>query len=574
MATRGYEPRLMGKDKVPPLDKFPAINAEKGTMQANALFTPYLFFHWPRNHKYVELWCSSCLKYGTMDNPPRTVTSVEMGVLYGKHNDEAICPWCGRTVTLKETGRLGKRKKLIEYHPVVYLKEKGGDLYARAYWARKDYQGELNQPPKFFLIGAYWFGAGRASYTFPSYWRDTYETSVLEGDYNPNRKRITEPFTEDLSFGGCRYIGYTVFGLEEIQKSRFRYCQYEKYEPKRSSALRWELMKYLSLCCLYPRQVEMLMKTGFERLVYDMVTGRKKNSKVINWGEEDYLKAFGLDKQEMRAFKDSGASPQIIGEYKILRNKKLWTSFEDLAAIEEEFPINYSEFLVFCKKRKLLPRKVCAYLTRFVGGCSQNTMTLRRAFEIWRDYLRMAEHLGYDLQDETVFWPRDLMDKHDQAAEEERLKLLREHREKEAEQIMAAREQLERWRKKYNFTMGEYFIRIAEFPGEIVDEGKVLKHCVGGYAERHMAGKTTILFLRRIDAPGASLYTIEMQGNSLQQIHGYKNDMGTGVEPPRKSMAWMLDPWLAWLKKGSPRDKKGNPKQPKTKKQNEEVKIA
>ena len=575
MGTRGYELQLMGKDKAPPLKAFPDIDADMGTLQANALFTPYLFYHWPRSHKYVELWCSSCLKHGTLDNPPRTVTAAEMNVLYGRHNDKACCPWCGREVTMKETGRLGKRKKLLEHHPVVYLKEKDGDLYARAYWARKDYQGELDQPPKFFLVGAYYFGDGLASYTYPSMWRDRYETITLRGNYDPVHRKITEPFMEDTGWNGGRYIGYTVFGLDEIQKSRFRYCRYEQFEPRETNSYHWDLMKYMAACSIWPRQIEMLMKTGFESLVDDLVQGRRKNTKVIKWGETDYLKAFGLSKQELHAWRDSGASPQIIGEYKILRNKKLWTSFEDLAAIEQEWPHDYTEFLRFCKKRKLPPRKVCAYLTRFVGGCSRNTMTLRRAFEIWRDYLNMAEYLDYDLGNETVFWPRDLFEKHDAAAEEQRLKLLREKKEQDAVLLMAQRERIKTWQEKYNFSMGEYFIRVAESASEIVAEGKTLSHCVGGYAERHMAGRTTILFLRRIDMPSASLYTIEMQGNQLQQIHGYKNEVGTGARPPRQTMAWMLEPWLAWLKKGSPRDKEGNPKLPKPrKKKQEEAKIA
>ena len=77
-----------------------------------------------------------------------------------------------------------------------------------------------------------------------------------------------------------------------------------------------------------------------------------------------------------------------------------------------------------------------------------------------------------------------------------------------------------------------------------------------------MLGQCTILFLRRCDAPDASLYTIEMRGNDLQQIHGYRNEHvhGTKMPDPQETMAWLLEPWLDWLKKGSPRDEDGTPK--------------
>ena len=58
-----------------------------------------------------------------------------------------------------------------------------------------------------------------------------------------------------------------------------------------------------------------------------------------------------------------------------------------------------------------------------------------------------------------------------------------------------------------------------------------------------------------------SLYTIEMQGNRLIQIHGYENDRGKAQ--PRDTMAWILEPWLNWIEKGSKRNKDGSPKLPK-----------
>ena len=54
----------------------------------------------------------------------------------------------------------------------------------------------------------------------------------------------------------------------------------------------------------------------------------------------------------------------------------------------------------------------------------------------------------------------------------------------------------------------------------------------------------------------------------LQQIHGFRNERG-GAKPPKQTMAWMLEPWLAWLKKGSPRNEDGSPKLPKKRKKKE-----
>ena len=74
-----------------------------------------------------------------------------------------------------------------------------------------------------------------------------------------------------------------------------------------------------------------------------------------------------------------------------------------------------------------------------------------------------------------------------------------------------------------------------------------------------MAGKLTIVFLRRAENPEASLYTIEMQGTVLIQIHGFKNERMPGSKNPREVVGPELDAWLAWIKRGSKRDKQGNP---------------
>ena len=94
---------------------------------------------------------------------------------------------------------------------------------------------------------------------------------------------------------------------------------------------------------------------------------------------------------------------------------------------------------------------------------------------------------------------------------------------------------------------------------------------MGGYADRHLNGKTTILFLRDRQSPGKSLVTMEMNGNKIVQIHGWDDERtACKANPKRKSprelYAEFLGPWLAWLEAGSKRDKHGRPVMPKSKK--------
>lgn len=547
------------------LDDFPLIDVEECAEETNRLFKPYVFMK--KQNWEMEIWTSCCMQHRMEDRYPRTVDERNAFLMYGNHNDEISCPYCGRPATLKEVCRLGRKKKIEEYQPVIFLSAKDGDLFARAYWARKDYQRELDAPPLFMLSAAYRFGAGFAEVIEEEpYSGGKLFTRRLEGNLDPVHRVIHEPFTEGSGMM-WHYVGYHLFGQEAIADSRFQYCRYADFRDKKG-ALHYDTMKYFSACALYPRQIEMLMQGGFTGLVEDLVSGRRKNSRIITWGENDPCKAFKLDRQELKAYMALPDYPQktdLIYQYRRLRQAGMPTSFAELDEIREALNYETDRFISECKKRRIKPMRLLRYLKKFTGPrCYGGYFAVINAWTLWRDTISMCEALGYDTRDEAVLLPRELELKHDEVAREQNLKLERERAEKDAQLRKEQQEGLERRRKKYNFEMEGYFIRIAEDPEEIIREGKTLQHCVGGYAERHMKGSTTILFLRRCETPGASLYTIEMMGGRLVQIHGYKNERD-GAANPRTKMAWMLDPWLDWIERGSPRKKDGSPKLRKTK---------
>lgn len=401
-------------------------------------------------------------------------------------------------------------------------------------------------------------------------WANYYDygiiAKVLEGTYNPANRVIKEPFSE----GGLyfHWLSYAVYNEEAIQRSRFKYCEYENFQHRYYSTQineienRTDMMKYLALCSIYPRQTEMLMKCGYQSFVCDMVIGRSKNSKAINWNAESPRELLGLTKEELREMEESGAGIYSIEWYKYLKRAGLQTSFADLKEINNELYRDSEKLFRLCRIYHLKPLSVCRYLNKFAGPrChGMGYMSTDTVFGMWKDYIGFAQELGWDLKEESVLLPKNLEAKHNQASEEISRKLEAEKQEKDAERLRKAQESLAKRRDKYNFELEGYFVRIAENPAEIELEGRTLKHCVGGYAYRHIAGETTILFLRRCDTPDASLYTIEMQGNMLQQIHGYKNDRDIPLDKkPDKAMKWFLDPWLSWIKAGSKRDKQGNP---------------
>lgn len=538
----------------PALENFPSIeDTDAVTRQVNRLFEPYVFFE--RHKDSIELWCSCCLRHGEIDIPPRTVTTIEYELLYNKHNEHVTCPYCGARATYKNARKLGKKTKLPEYLPVVMLAEKGGDLYARAYWVRKTYD-TLDGAPEFYLAEGYHFTPGMA--TIYAQGNSGFTPYSVSGNYDPVHRIVTEPFTEG-SYYCFRYTPYVVLGLDAIGKSAFRFCGYENFERGIDAVwgletvrTRFNMMKFLAAASIYPRQIEMLLKTNCGELVYDLVCGRKKNKAIFDWAKSNYLDAFGLSKTEMRAWRESGTELEAIAWYKKLRRAGLSESFETLKYLSKmcTYTFQMQDFIRLCCKAKVKPAKLADYLSH-----GQTTIPENEA-QTYKDYLDMAKALGWDLKNDTIKLPKDLHRRHDEAAIEINIKLA-------GEGIKLADDSLIKRRAKYNFEMGDYLIRCAVSANEIIREGKTLQHCVGGYAQRHMSGALTICFLRRKDAPHKSLYTIEMQGNRLIQVHGFQNDRNAAN--PRMTMAWIIKPWLDWIAKGSKRDKDGKPKLPRKK---------
>ena len=90
---------------------------------------------------------------------------------------------------------------------------------------------------------------------------------------------------------------------------------------------------------------------------------------------------------------------------------------------------------------------------------------------------------------------------------------------------------------------------------------------MGGYADRHVDGRCTILFLRDLQRPGRPLVTIEVSGAKIIQIHGWDDERSACKdnpkrESPRKIYREFLDGWLDWLAAGSKRDRTGRPVRP------------
>ncbi len=503
----------------------------------DGLFPNYLFYKTLPNGDR-EFHCTHCRREFTKSRLARTDTPEDRKLMTANHGDLARCPLCGASATVKSVGKSKQRKNLWHREKAVVLHAVNHDrVEARCYFAEKDY--EYSPTPETELIekSRYLLTPGNAVRFKAEYYNSEF--------YSTNT--VGEPFPSTAIFYGTDE-GYTVFGLNRLENTFLKYNQLDSFTSRDAQyfsgcVYNGPMMAYLSYFAVYP-QLEMLQKLGHYDVVRALVKQNKKSYPYVNWKAQNITDFFKMSKQEYNSFKENGGT---------------------LGLLRVAYSIRFGkERLDFTKAKKRLDCFGSEYnIKRFAGEVKKADISPDEAFKYvlknedyseYTDYLRMADALGYDLKVHNVAFPKNLKEAHDNAAAAERVMLEEKRIAKLKEQEQKAVKYLEKYEKQYSFTDGTYSIIIPHTIKEIVDEGKAMQHCVGGYAGRHMEGTLAILFLRLTAEPNKSLYTIEMHDKALTQVQGYNNR--TPLTPETKAF---FDMWLAWVNGGSKRTKMGEP---------------
>ena len=501
------------------------------------LFPHYLFYDTMPNGDR-EFQCSHCRQRFIKSHLARTSSYEDRALMRVRHGDLRCCPLCGAVVTVKSLGKSKRRRNLWHREKVVVIHAANHDrVEARCYFAEKDF--EYSPAPKTNLIekSRYLLTPGNAvrfKAVYPN--NEFYST-----------KTVGEPFPSTAMFYGVDE-GYTILGLNRLENTFLKYNQLDSFisydaQHYSGSVYNGPMMKYLSYFAMYP-QLEMLQKLGHYDVVRELINRGKKSSSYVNWKAKSIADFFKMSKQEYKAFKENGGTLRLLRVAYGIRGSKARLDFVKAKAYLDSFG---SEYNIKCFAEKV--KKADISLDEAFKYALKN----EDCFE-YTDYLRIADALGYDLKIHNVAFPKNFKEAHDNAAAAERAMLEEKIAEENKKKEIAAEKYLKKYEKQYSFTDGIYSIIVPHTIKEIVDEGKAMKHCVGGYAGRHMQGTLTILFLRSAAKPDKSLYTIEMHDKALTQVQGYNNR--TPLTPEAKAF---FDMWLAWVKDGSKRTKLGEP---------------
>lgn len=533
------------------LAAFPRYLGDSEEALARKFFSQYVFFA-AAGKGIRQCVCTSCMEGFYVDK------AIRPDFFKINHKDVCECPNCGQQAELLAMGKYKNFDGLRSHERAVQISTYKDWLLVQAGYVFRWFDHEdLGGYIEFSPSKRYAFAPGR---------RAMWKTGVYYSfghDFWPDggwdkADRIRTPFQNrayevDAAFWSI--------GVENIAESSLRYCQYGVWfdaeygvslggldfdlEPFRIA----HLIRYLTEYTRRP-QMEFLVKLGFHQIVSDLVMLGKPHKDILDWSAGNPADFFRLSKADFRLFKDIRCDFEDLKGFRALRRQGLVRDLAEFVRLSESWGRDFCRVRAgACLARVSLERAV-RYLRSF--DCKPAV-----AAQLWVDYLDAAVKLKYDLSRDDVRMPKDLETRHDLATASLRT----------AEDKKAAKRYRVRYRRlteQFAFSDGGLSVVVPEGVQDIVREGRVLKHCVGGYADRHVNGAVTILFLRKESAPGVPYVTIEMsvenncQELRVRQIHGYGNDRD-GSQPPERVHAGFLALWLDWVHAGSPRDKDGPP---------------
>lgn len=478
-------------------------------------FSDYIFIA-NDGRKAKNYRCTACSRSNRIQFPCRTYTTEDLDLYRTSHNGEAVCPMCNKTVTVKNLGITKKIENLEEVKAIIFVIPKGeNDVYFRCEFIHKSFCG---LEPKFWneSYEVYHFKKGQdAEYFRCKYWYGQF--------IRPNT--IREPF--GMANAGCGFTNYdySFVGLEKLQKTWLRYS-YFCDKSFRVQVNHW--FRYLLVYAQYPKMTELLLKFGYSELLEYKAQGKGTRT-LCNWNAETPKDFFKLNKSELEEWKKHKNKVGIAKTYmSYFRGKK--DGFELARVLVENIGYHEKEAVEYTQKLGIELADLLKYILKADG-----------AFFYWRDYIDAATELKYDLTVHNVIFPKHLIKAHDDAIATRKVVAAKKDNEK-------VEKRYKELAKKYGIEKDSFLIRPPVSAEEIVQEGNVLKHCVGGYAARHAEGKTNILFMRRVSDPDTPLYTIEIRDKTLIQVHGMSNRTAPKDNPDSDKF---FNEWLSAVMNGT-----------------------
>lgn len=414
-----------------------------------------------------------------------------------RYNKKMKCPCCGEICickSIKKTGRIQDECN------VALLQRFGDESILREFSCKKIYKS-------YDEIEIFYYEIKRI---------------IMKNDTSIKNNEIYE-YTEFKQTGKNRWCDnagrwYTNYlclyerNIEEVVKDTvfknsgiFEFATLDK-------GIKFNVYKYLTQY-LSNNSIEKISKIGLLRL----------NTELLDkgYGGTDYNKTkaaeiLKIDNNLIKILREINGGIKALEVLQDIKKENKYITAEQVKFIEDNDIVwgsmkNIAKYMTISKAIKYLTKQL------EIQKVTREKITIRNLIIDWKDYIEDCEKLKFNLRNDFVLFPKDLIKRHRETSE-----MVKVENEKEiTKNIKKLKEKIG---SNYEFEDKEFKVIFPSDASQIRKEGQDLKHCVGGYAERFSKGETIILFVRHKEELLKSYYTMEVSlKNTIVQCRGKSN---------------------------------------------------
>lgn len=435
-----------------------------------------------------------------------------------KQNEVVRCPDCGEIVTcyLNTSDRFK-----VDYVQNLATIQKGTDgktLFIRQWHLKRDHSGEWKDVTAFLEeICRYAIRGDKAAK-----WQCENKENLIMKCCRYKTPGWVRMQNHSEVYDGTYYFYCPDNWKEILSGTSLQYCTLSEYmtDPQETKSRR-NVIRFLMDWAKYPT-VEKFWKAGCTGLVHEHVVGLNKDERyVIRWNKTSIREALRFPTRLLKIYR-----PEEWDMEKIKKTAELWDAAQTGTLMEKDIPEVVRSVASLEHIRDAVEYTSVHKILRYIAKGVENEIAEREKKpgccycgfstpSTYRDYIRDCIALRLDLTDRGVLFPPNLDAAHQRTISQVK------YQEDEAKRELFTRET--KRLKWMEWEKDGLMIRLPVDHQELIAEGEALCHCVAGYADRMANGKTTILLIRRTEAPDTPFYTLEWLDGHVQQCRTTRN---------------------------------------------------
>lgn len=289
---------------------------------------------------------------------------------------------------------------------------------------------------------------------------------------------------------------------KEKWEKKYPYLSYNDYEGNEC------FFRYLVKYRANPK-IEMLVKAGYSNLLLHVNT--------LNMNGKNFYQIFKLARNQEFAKEYLKASKDAYNELKLLRQYEWISSPDSLEKVKQVLGSRGSNVNI----------EVLKYLCKF-----DSIVT----YDYYNDYLRFAEYLGYPLNQKKYRFPDNLKKAHDEA--------YKSYKEQEDKKYDPQIKELADKCKNLIYEDEYYLIKPCTESKELIDETKVLNHCVRTYVRKVANHESLVMFVRKTNDVDTPFVTVELVKNNSKRFNHVVQCRGIENSVPDAETTSFIHRWM------------------------------